>query len=469
MASKDATTSLKFEFDWLNAEGIAGPELAATWASLRIRVGDSTITRVLDHHSRTIRDVIFVPLYPLAEWLTTNWWFLLHEFENPIKENDAAFDRRHSLSSGREGYGYPDLKIVSSGRLVRLVWKRDDHDWFHHTCLEHGWAWIDRESLHESFARLIDNVIARLHEFDIRDTLLEQEWTAIHEADGEEIAFCKTTAGLGWDPYAINDGQATAILRLGETLDGVALEEAVAAIPLENLSTSIIELRNAVQHAGRNSLGLKSIVPMLHSDPDADQVLTTQCSSKTGGDHVLCPVSPGASNPWQEGHALAQELRRTLELGSKPLSTWRTIARALGESLENMEKATRPKPLGVSFLLEGLTTRNHDENFVFALAAKGEVSRRFLFCRALANLLTAPGKNSVLTRARSWRQQRGRAFAAEFLAPSCALRERISSRIMVEEDIDLLAKEFGVSSFVIQHQIDNHDIAHVWSDGLSQR
>ena len=67
---------LSFKIDWVDAEGISGPELSATWASLEIRAGDSIITRVLDTRAKTVRDFVYVPLYPLAEWLATNWWFL---------------------------------------------------------------------------------------------------------------------------------------------------------------------------------------------------------------------------------------------------------------------------------------------------------------------------------------------------------------------------------------------------------
>jgi hypothetical protein len=45
-----------FEIDWVDAEGISGPEFSATWASLCIRAGDSIITRVLDGRAKTVRD-----------------------------------------------------------------------------------------------------------------------------------------------------------------------------------------------------------------------------------------------------------------------------------------------------------------------------------------------------------------------------------------------------------------------------
>ena len=99
--------SLSFEIDWVDAEGICGPELSTTWASLRIRAGNSTLTRVLDSRAKTVRDFVYVPLYPLAEWLASNWWFLIHEFENPAKEGDPDFHRRHALGTSREGMRFP--------------------------------------------------------------------------------------------------------------------------------------------------------------------------------------------------------------------------------------------------------------------------------------------------------------------------------------------------------------------------
>ena len=58
---------ISFKTDWVDADGIRGPELAATWAALEIRVDDSIVTRVLDARARTVRDFVYVPLYPFAE------------------------------------------------------------------------------------------------------------------------------------------------------------------------------------------------------------------------------------------------------------------------------------------------------------------------------------------------------------------------------------------------------------------
>ena len=179
---------------------------------------------------------------------------------------------------------------------------------------------------------------------------------------------------------------------------------------------------------------------------------------------------PGAGtglDPWNAGYALAQRLRRKLDLDSEPLPTLRSLADAIGEDLKSLRKVTRP----VSFftetpLVDGVVTRNADENPAFAFRHQGEEAKRFHFCRALAEVLTSPGSDALLTRAHSERQQRNRAFAAEFLAPSSGLRTRVFGPVVDGEDIDELAVKFGVSSQVIEHQIANHRIARIWrADG----
>ena len=193
-------------------------------------------------------------------------------------------------------------------------------------------------------------------------------------------------------------------------------------------------------------------------------LFNTLVSPDRGSNNYPWPISLELRNPRNEGYALAQNLRQSLKLGSRPLPTLFMIASVFGESPEQVKKVTRPKKFGPALLAEGVVTHDNNNNFAFAFSAPREKMKRFLFSRALANVLTTPKASSVLTKARSWRQQLGLAFAAEFLAPSFALRERISTHVVLEEDIDRLAKEFGVSAFVIEHQIDNHDIAQIWSD-----
>lgn len=134
---------LDFHVDWMEAEGINGPELAATWTNLRIQAGSATITLVLDERARTVREHVCVSLYPMAEWLASNWWFLTSEVESPIKHDHAGFRRRHSLAANREGYAYPDLHVFPRGGLTRLVWHRSRIPWAKTRLLDAGEVLID--------------------------------------------------------------------------------------------------------------------------------------------------------------------------------------------------------------------------------------------------------------------------------------------------------------------------------------
>ena len=112
-------------------------------------------------------------------------------------------------------------------------------------------------------------------------------------------------------------------------------------------------------------------------------------------------------------------------------------------------------------LIDGVITGGEGDNPAFAFRSLDDYHWRFHFCRGIAEVLAPPSTDTLLTRAHSERQQRNRAFAAEFLAPSSGLRKKVSGPVVDAEDIDELAVEFGVSSRVIEHQVVNHGLARV--------
>ena len=429
---------LKFEIDWVDAEGVNGAELSATWASLRIGAGDSVVTRVLDARAKTVRDFVYVPLYPLAEWLATNWWFLTREVNNPAKEDDRGFRRRHVLSAGREGYAFPDLEMFSSGRWTHLAWKRGPSPWTSVEFLGQGEIRIDGSEFRETCAGVVDQVIRRLVSLGIEETFLEQEWNAIQEADGDESEFCALAAGLGWDPYALDDEKRALVLELAERLSGVVLEEAVAALDGGMLLEGCSAITGAMTEARSNGLLLERFAP-IHRQ--------------------VGPEEASSLHPWQAGYDLARRLRGALELDGGALPALPQLAEVIGEDPEVVNRVTKPVDLQGATLVDGVVTRDEDHNPAFGFRRFGERSRRFHFCRALAEVLASPGTDTLLTRANSERQQRNRAFAAEFLAPASGLRARIPGRTVDGDAIDELADEFGVSSRAIEHQIQNHRIA----------
>ena len=434
---------LEFDFDWQVAEGIEGPELSATWASLVVRVNRSILTRVVDHSNSRVRECIHVPLYPLAEWLATNWWCLLHESADRSSAAESSFRERHALSCSREGYRYPDFQVVSVDTRTRLTWKNDRLLWSRLEFLEReGWEWIDKEEFRGSCARLVDSVVARLSSKGVTDTLLQEEWQAIQDADADEQRFCQTAAALGWDPYAINQDVQAAVFRIEEALGGAVFEEALPILNTGNLEIELAAIARALRVGKSKTMPLERITSIR--------------------DDVVREVREGSHDrPWEAGYTLARTIRSRLGLDGTPLPSWRSLGQALGEPRIEEAGVTRSQAFNRAELLEGIVTSDEYGLPGFAFRPGGNQSCRFRFCRGLAELLLSPETDALVTSSRSSRQQRSRAFAAEFLAPSTALEVRRPRGMLNEDDIGGLASEFGVSPWVIEHQVANHGIAQI--------
>ena len=436
--------TIDFRHDWLGGTGIQGPELAATYAALEIRVGSSTITRVLDHLDRESRNCIHAPLFPLAESLASNWWFLTSESpRTPADTGDHEFRQRHSLVHGGDGCLFPDLIAFPDGGRVRMEWSRTPAD---ETCplefLEEGHTATTVSAFRGECARLIESVLQRLNASGIQNTFLHEEWARVRGAGAEEVVTCETAAALGWDPYDLDDARWKAL----ETLDGLgdALRESVSAIVSETPESVVrsCEAINRALEAARTGGGSFPDLGSLRQEIEAGRA-----SAKSGSD----------ATAWSDGYDLARRVRRALGLDDGPLLT-PELAQALAHPPEALT-AGAPADFGAATLFDGVVAANGDGRTSFAFRRAREESRRFHLCRALAEALTAPATDAVLTGAPTPRQQRGRAFAAEFLAPAEALRGRVRGPLVREDDLSDLSAEFEVSPFVIGHQLENHDFS----------
>ena len=353
--------------------------------------------------------------------------------------------RRHTLGVGMDGYAFPTLRIAPSGARTRLDWRPRRSRWAGVDFLgDADGLWMDGGAFRETCADLIDGTVRRLDSFDIEGALLQEEWAAVQAADRAETDFCEVAAGLGWDPYAIAEDDRALVLDLAGRLGGMPLGEAVAALDGRNPAAGCEAISRAARRARERGLALRRV----------DAVRS----------RVLEAAHPVGGNPWSAGYELARAFRSALDLDEAPLPTMARVAEAVGESPESLEAAARPVDFSGADLVDGVVVRDNENNPAFALRTVGENGRKFFFCRALAQVLVSPDSNALLTRARSEQQQRSRAFAAEFLAPSAALRNKVSVASVNSEDMDELAREFGVSPFVIARQIDNHDIAAISSE-----
>jgi len=83
-------------------------------------------------------------------------------------------------------------------------------------------------------------------------------------------------------------------------------------------------------------------------------------------------------------------------------------------------------------------------------------ARRFTLARALWHVLIEPESLFLVTAAHTDRQRAERAFAAELLAPAAGVADRLAARGASDvEDVDEVARSYGVSAMVIEHQIEN--------------
>ena len=432
-------TSLVFEFDWLDGEGMSGPELSATLASLTIRSGESVVTRVFDARAKTVRDFALVPLYPLAEWLVANWWFIASEIPNPANEHSQGFRRRHCLGVGRDGYAFPNLDIVPSyGGRTSVSWSPTRSLWTRVEFLGGGEALVDGDEFRRTCSDFIDSVILRLDSLGVQDTFLREEWDAIRGADDEEIQFCQAAAALGWDPYALDDDAREHVIALDDMLGGL-LDEALPSLDAANPLAGASEIETALEGARRNRVYLERIEDF---------------RSGLGRNF--------GETPWDEGYDWARRLRRNLNLDGESLKTTASIADALGEDADTLDRIMQPTAsFSAAPMIDGAIARDGGETG-FALGARGGPhARRFRFCRALGEAMASPDSDALITRSRSERQQRNRAFAAEFLAPASEIKRLVRFPSVDGDDLNELAQEFGVSHRVIKHQIENHRIAQI--------
>ena len=436
------TGKITFDFNWEDPRGARGEELRATWARLRILVDDDPVLKVEDIRTRSVRDYLYLPLYPLAEWMAVNWWFLLAEV-GPSRAKDAlGFSHRHNLRFAREGFALPNLSLVPTGETTQIEWSPVDLPGCEVSFLATGKANLDTEQVRDDFARFIGAVAGRLDEKGLVGTTLQTEWDAIQQTETAEQEFCLTAAALGQDPYALDHGVSEAILTAHETLPPETFQDFVqAADPtqLVNQANLLHQWIGDLQNTDFELGGLRDL---------------------RGG------FQGRAANgtPWQQGYAAAGELRRHLQLGDRTNLRWEDLPAVLRVPPSEFKAAFQCHDDTDLLWLNAVAASNRTGSPALAIGKRHGDSAKFAFSRALFEYLTQPESSAcIVTSARSARQQRNRAFAAEFLAPAGLIHARLSGDHIYSDEVDDLATEFGVFSSVIRHQIENHRLAEVES------
>ena len=110
--------SLSFDFDPIDQPAATDPAERQTWCSLGIRIGSRHVSRIWDKSLQSERTRLYVPAFPIAEWLVHNWWAILNELPRLEKVPQYAVDvrqmewlSRHCLRSADSALLLPALSF----------------------------------------------------------------------------------------------------------------------------------------------------------------------------------------------------------------------------------------------------------------------------------------------------------------------------------------------------------------------
>jgi hypothetical protein len=427
-------TALNFRYEWEGAEGVRAPELAGTWARLEIWADNDCVTQVEDVVSRSTRRSIYCSLYPLAEWIAYNWWLLrahtrlagtvIHR-RSPLLKATAV--RRHNMRDAGDGFLWPNLFVIPEGELVRLVWLRDreaaPNDPIRY--ISEGMMYCNAQSVQAALAELVENVLVRLEEAEIDSSALREEWNVIKEADRDEADFCTAVAQLGRDPYSLDDSTAELIATIGNKIQPELLSDFLDAVDPDAIQAGVMWI-------GKTSRKIKSL--SAQPSPAMEQFKA-----------ALAGFAPAATRPWLLGWEQARRLRKAIGVDAEEPFEF-------DNAVVITEEPNDDRGL-VAF--GGLTPSGG--HALVAARDMPETTRRFATARAVWRFAAANQTRFLLTSAHADRQKVERAFAAELLAPASGVERFFKGGVVAAfvDDLEEAAEHFRVSSYVIQHQVEN--------------
>lgn len=434
---------LKLHFEWQRPEGIRGPELRATWAWLEVWIKDKCLTRIFDHKAKTVRSELYIPLYPFAEWIACNWWQLLYEPEVHWLRKQRNYTFRHNMRTVGDGIVMPNVELRPQGRTIQAIWETSSHPYGMVDFISSGKALLDREQAFAELYAFVDSVIARLEQEGVSETLLQQTWGLIQEtlADREEQVFCQAVALQGKDAYALTEEEANRVLEAARILPDSLFDDFLHLASWEEMLGQANNLMMKVDHLTGNTAELTSLRDLRRElDNPCDQAL-----------------------PWDQGYALARTVRSAMGTNGNVPSNLETFSSMLDIPVDTLNRVVRMEELFPG--IEAMVGENERESpgFILKPCNKRE-NQIFALCRALCDYLYHPGSSCLISSGNTEGQKRNRAFAAEFLAPAELIQKYLHAAETTLEDIEEIAHELGVSSYVGYHQVQNHGLADIYSE-----
>lgn len=433
----------RITWEWERAPGVGIPEHMATWARIEIWVGSDSVTLVEDRESGSSRRSIYCPLYPLAEWVAYNWWFLqadsrparaLSQYESFLGLTPQLREH-HSIRSSGDGFTWPDMVIVPDGNRTHLSWRADRSprlDW-PVRFLSSGDRWVNSAEVQRELSVMISAVLTRLAEQAVGPTTLQKEWEVISNADPDEVSFSRAAARLGLDPYSDAERYGDAIIQASESLSGDLLTDFLDAVDPDRIQPAL-EWVSSVQSL------IQQPPARLVDDGDLFRRLRAEAPEAGFFTRAL---------PWQLGWAQARFVRENQQTD---FVNRFEIERYIGSDIDPVDDPD----------LQAIGGRTERRPLAILGQHGPTSSMRFTLSRALWHSIWDDAPIFAVTSAHTHRQSIERAFAAELLAPADGIASLLESppEVASEEELEQIAEHYGVSSMVIGHQVRNQLVAH---------
>ncbi|WP_250284639.1 hypothetical protein, partial [Frankia sp. CiP1_Cm_nod2] len=316
------SVGVELRIEWLDAPGVRAPELAATWARYELWVDGRCVTQV-EEAGGTFRRSVYGSLYPLAEWIATNWWLLTgHIRPSAIRPTHWTWSnlrrypwlRQHNLRGAGDGMAWPDLTAVPEGAITRIVWAADeDRVPGALRFASRGRALVRSDEARKTLAGIVQRVLDRLAESDVGKTPLSTEWAEIGNADEEERDFFLAAARLGLDPYAVDEETTAKLLAIVPAIPDELRDDFLDSADLDTLDIAAAWLPKASEAAR-------------HASADAAMPLDP-LRAAVAGELAAGAVRDGAGlrQSWHVGFDMARAVRQALGTGATvpfDISAW---------------------------------------------------------------------------------------------------------------------------------------------------
>lgn len=407
--------------------------LDASTGRLTISVSQTDITSYRTDKGLEGKELI-IPLYSLAEWIAANWWALLYEpAKTDDSENDFGFRSRHWLGTARDGFALPDLWLLPSGDLMRLLSKsrylRHAHLEFVHDVDESVPTALVRSSL----ATFVSGVMSRLEEAGIQNTIAQQAWELVLETAPDEEEYCRLVGSLGLSPYDEHPQIDRVLEEISGRLSDSVLSDLCQASPpkkFESLAAVTSELVQALPNTQPINLSKLIDVP---------------------------PPRDGKPEAWKWGKEAAAVVRERLGISSKDPKGGSAILDAVNFGIDSTSIVSS-HGIDVNQVAAGLARQ--DREMQLSIVESASAQKRFAATRAMfLGWAGASGSSRLVTGAKTRDQQASRAFAAELLAPVAYLRAKAGDKKRLTPDrLTGIASELDVSLAVLQYQAQNNQL-----------